>query len=270
MKQFSLQHPSQREWLYEKIIHLAMKREGLLGLRYDFIYLTINKENMGLYAIEEHFEKRLVENNRRINGPILKFNIPLVSFDVSKSKSTNNNPVLLEQYRKAKGLLYALLARELTVEQVFDLKKLAKFAALIDLFAAYHGAHWSSSRMYYNPITSRLEIFSYDNMTTGYFQYLIGAGRSYFQNEGSIGEELYNVLFNDQAFFKEYVKALEHVTKKSYLDKMLSDLEYVIDRDTKLLRSEWVNFGFTKHWFFEHMHAKSSVDFLYENQKKID
>ena len=65
MKQFSIQHPSQRNWLYEKIIHLAMKREGLLGLRYDFIYVTINGKNMGLYALEEHFEKRLVENNRR-------------------------------------------------------------------------------------------------------------------------------------------------------------------------------------------------------------
>ena len=270
MKQFSVQHPSQRTFLYEKFIHLAMKREGLLGLRYDFIYLTINGKNMGLYALEEHFEKRLVENNRRINGPILKFASSLTKYDAAKSESVKKKPALFQQYEKAKGILAALIVGELTVEQVFDLKKLAKFAALIDLLAAYHGAHSSSSRMYYNPVTSRLEIFSYDNLSIGYFQSLIGAGRSYFQKAKLPQYGFYNILFNDPAFFKEYIKALEQVTKKTYLDKMLSDLKNVIDRDEKLLQSEWYNFGFTKHWMFdkEHYHP-SSVDFFYQNQKEI-
>jgi hypothetical protein len=103
MKQFSLQHPSQRVWLYEKIIHLAMKREGLLGLRYDFIYLTINGKNMGLYALEEHFEKRLVENNERINGPILKFaSSHLTKFDVAKSESVKKKTCFVSAISKSK------------------------------------------------------------------------------------------------------------------------------------------------------------------------
>ncbi|MEC8956824.1 MAG: CotH kinase family protein [Nitrospinota bacterium] len=271
MKQFSLQHPSQRAWLYEKIIHLAMKREGLLGLRYDFIYLTINGKNMGIYAIEEHFEKRLVENNRRINGPILKFyRSYLTRFDAAKTESVKKNPILYQQYQKAKGILAALIVGELTVEEVFDLKKLAKFAALIDLFGAHHGAHWSSSRMYYNPVTSRLEIFCYDNNIIGYFEPLIGAGRSYFQEQGPNTLPFFDILFNDPVFFKEYVNALKQVAKQSYLKKMLSDFKNVIDRDEKVLQSEWVSFGFTKQWMFDTSRVHpSSVSFLYQTQKKI-
>lgn len=271
MKQFSIQHPSQRNWLYEKIVHLAMKREGLLGLRYDFIYVTINGKDMGLYALEEHFEKRLVENNRRHNGPIVKLTTSILSkFDSAKSSSVKRDPVLHQQYKKATGLLVALANGDLTVSDVLDVKKLAKFSAIIDLLAAYHGAHWSSSRMYYNPITSRIEIFSYDNLSSGNIDWLIGAGRSYFRAEGSRGVPLFNLLFDDPKFFKAYVKALEQVSQKSYLDKMVADLKHVIDRDEKLLKSEWINFSFTKGWFFEASPpAMSSVDFLYLNQEKI-
>jgi len=272
MKQFSLQHPVQRHWLYEKIIHLAMKREGLLGLRYDFIYLSINGKDMGIYAIEEHFEKRLVENNRRINGPIVKISNGIyTSYDTAKSATVKKKPFLFRQSKKAKASIRALLAGELEVEQVFDTKKLAKFAALIDLFAASHGAHWSSSRMYYNPVTSRLEIFSYDNTTLGYFDNLIGAGRNYFQKKRALGGyPLFSRFFNDTEFFKEYVKALEQVTKKSYLDKMLAELKNTITRDEKFIQSEWINFGFSKQWFFDYKREHpSSIEMLYQNQKEI-
>jgi hypothetical protein len=271
MKQFSIQHPSQRNWLYEKIVHLAMKREGLLGLRYDFIYVTINGKDMGLYALEEHFEKRLVENNRRHNGPIVKLTGSRLSkFDSAKSNMVQRDPVLHQQYKKATSLLVALANGDLTVSDVFDVEKLAKFSAIIDLFAAYHGAHWSSSRMYYNPVTSRIEIFSYDNLTLGYFDWLIGAGRSYFQAEGKNNTPFFNFLFNDPKFYKAYVKALEQVSQKSYLEKMLADLKNEIDRNEKLLKSEWVNFSFTKGWFFDPSPPGiSSIDFLYRNQEKI-
>ena len=209
------------------------------------------------------------------NGPIVKFsnvrfqNI-LNKFDSSKSNMVRRDSVLHQQYKKATSLLVGLGNGDLTVGDVFDIENLAKFSAIVDLFAAYHSAHWSSSRMYYNPITSRIEIFNYDNLTLGSFDWLIGAGRSYFRAEGSTNVALYNLLFDDPNFFKAYVKALEQVSQKSYLDKMLADLKNVIARDEKLLKSEWVNFSFTKGWFFEPSPpALSSVDFLYRNQEKI-
>jgi len=42
MKQFSIHHPNTRNYVYEWIFHQALKREGVLSLRYDFIEVTLN------------------------------------------------------------------------------------------------------------------------------------------------------------------------------------------------------------------------------------
>ncbi|NJM95793.1 MAG: hypothetical protein HC792_06715 [Acaryochloridaceae cyanobacterium CSU_5_19] len=36
-------------------------REGLPALRYEFVNVIQNGKDMGIYALEEHFEKRLIE-----------------------------------------------------------------------------------------------------------------------------------------------------------------------------------------------------------------
>jgi len=81
MKQFSLQHPKIRNYVYEWIWHKAIKREGIIALRYDFVNLIVNGKNKGIYALEEHFEKRLIENNQFREGPIVKFNENLLWLD---------------------------------------------------------------------------------------------------------------------------------------------------------------------------------------------
>ena len=73
MKQFSLQHPRVRNYIHEWLFHRLLDREGLIGLRYRFVHLSLNGKDLGIYAMEEHFEKRLIENRRRREGPILKF-----------------------------------------------------------------------------------------------------------------------------------------------------------------------------------------------------
>ena len=47
----------------------ALRREGLIALRYRFHELFVNGESFGIYAFEEHFGKRLIENNGRREGP---------------------------------------------------------------------------------------------------------------------------------------------------------------------------------------------------------
>ncbi len=74
MKTFSIQGPRTRNYLDEFVYHKALKKEGVMFLRYDFIEVIINGKNKGIYAIEEHFEKQLIENNERREGIILKFN----------------------------------------------------------------------------------------------------------------------------------------------------------------------------------------------------
>jgi len=70
---FSLHAPRHRNHLMEWLLHAALRREGLIALRYRFHELFVNGESFGIYAFEEHFGKRLIENNGRREGPIVKF-----------------------------------------------------------------------------------------------------------------------------------------------------------------------------------------------------
>ena len=73
MKTFNLQHPKTRSYINEFIFHKILAEFGFVTLRYDFIRLEVNGEDFGIYAMEEHFEKKLLENNKREEGIIVRF-----------------------------------------------------------------------------------------------------------------------------------------------------------------------------------------------------
>ena len=64
LKKFSLQHPSRRGYLKEWFFHTTLKRENLFNLRYFFVKIILNGEDLGIYALEEHFDQILIENNK--------------------------------------------------------------------------------------------------------------------------------------------------------------------------------------------------------------
>ena len=72
MKKFNLQRPFTRGHLNEWVFHHLLKYNDLIHLRYKFVYFIVNNVNYGVYALEEHFDKRLVENNNLREGPIFK------------------------------------------------------------------------------------------------------------------------------------------------------------------------------------------------------
>ena len=72
MKRFALQHPKTRGFLNEWVFHQFLKYNGLIFLRYDFVNLSINGDSLPIYAVEENFEKRLIENNLKKDGIIFR------------------------------------------------------------------------------------------------------------------------------------------------------------------------------------------------------
>src|SRR5690606_21660102 len=58
------------EWLMLE----AARREGLLAPRATFVNVTLNGANRGVYYLEEHFAKELLESQGRREGPIVRFN----------------------------------------------------------------------------------------------------------------------------------------------------------------------------------------------------
>ena len=73
LRRFTIQPPKTlnyiNEWLYMK----ALKKEGLIFHRTEFVDLIINGNKYGLYTLQERSIKELVENNKRREGPVVVF-----------------------------------------------------------------------------------------------------------------------------------------------------------------------------------------------------
>jgi CotH protein len=71
MREFSIQAPETRGYLWEWLVHEAARREHVLVPRSTFLNVVQNGHAMGVYFLEEHFEKELLESQGRREGPIV-------------------------------------------------------------------------------------------------------------------------------------------------------------------------------------------------------
>ncbi len=267
LQRFSLQHPATRNYLDEWIFHRALLREGVLGLRYEFVDLTLNGKHLGIYALEEHFEKQLVEQKRRRDGPLLRFDEELMwreihdqvmpiegwitssgygayeasSVDGFKTSETLADPDARKSYLHAVQMLESFRRGELRTSEVFDAKLLARFFALTDLMGAEHGSRWHNMRFYFNPVTLRLEPIGFDAESTR-----LGApsgteelvrdlnGRTVVEARPFRAK-----LFADRDFFALYMAELERVAEPSYLDDLLRDLAPDLEEALRIVQREF-------------------------------
>jgi hypothetical protein len=267
LKRFSLQHPATRNYLGEWIYHRALLREDVLGLRYEFVDLTLNGNHLGVYSLEEHFEKQLVEQKRRRDGPILRFDEELMwqelhqlvrpfggraatsgygayeasSIDGFKTDQTLADPGARKLYLHAVKLLEGFRRGELSTSEVFDTKRLATYFALTDLLGAEHGARWHNLRFYFNPITLRLEPIGFDAEITE-LSFLSG-GQPVIRDDAGrliVDERPFKTaLFADRDFYALYIKELERVAEPGYLDALLQSLEPDLEDALHIVQREF-------------------------------
>ena len=253
MKRFSLNKPIHRNYIYEWLYHAALRHEGLIALRYRFVSLAVNGLPQGVYAIEEHFDKRLVENNRRREGPLLKYGednfsngrfiqdmdlwaqMPVIPYERTKWRKLNPNMVA-----HTAGLLDRFRSGVLPLSEVFDVELLARFFAVCDILETFHGSVPKSVRFYYNPITARLEPVGFDGHFNDKQYPVLTAELSDFRNEKGFWNygPWYRAIFerdigDNLAFWNAYVANLERLSDPGWLDsffkKIGADLENNLD-----------------------------------------
>jgi hypothetical protein len=282
MKQFSIHHPKARKYIYEWIYHEALRREEILALRYMFIHVVLNRRDLGIYALEEHFEKRLIEHGKRREGPIVRFNegpaweemvqqpFPqakangvgsylVTEIDTFHSQQWTATPEQREIHNRAISMLGAFRSGEKTASEVFDVERLALFFAISDLMGAQHGTEWKNIRFYFNPITARLEPIGFDGNG-----WLPSEGLCFMlkdrHGDGSWRDltagDLYQQLFKDQAFFERYLQKLNYVSQAEYLDKLLAELDDQLQQNLDIIRMEDPLYEY-------------SPEVLYDNQRYI-
>ncbi|MDA1354394.1 MAG: CotH kinase family protein [bacterium] len=253
MKVFSLQHPNTREYFNEWIYHKILAEFGILNLQYKFITLSVNGKNLGVFALEEHFEKRFLERQGQKEGPILKLNedtiwdrnaklgpgipyaIPIESInethvDVFKQGKTLTNASLKKQYLRASGLLDQFLRKSLPTSTVFNIEKTASFMAISDLLGAAHSTAWHNMRFYYNPITSKLEPIGFD-ANAGKATLILSAAKNELP------------FWDDETFIKTYVGHLEKMSAPNYVEKLLRALEPGSTKELAMLHKSYPHVG---------------------------
>jgi len=240
MSRFSLQDPITRnntsEWLFQQ----SLKREDLMGVRYEFVNLFINGKPMGIYAIEEHFSKELIESNSRREGVIVNFNDSLLwkKFPVNlrsnidwnsiyrsapakvrNNKRVQKNKVLNRQKFTAINLLRSLQESSLTASKIFDSEKLGKFLAITRLWSAERGLLYGDINFYFNPVTCLLEPIGFDGNPS---QETV-APYCYF-TWGDVKENWVNYSLSDPKIASSYVSWLFKFTDKEYVSLLASNL----------------------------------------------
>lgn len=237
MRKFSVQHPKSRNYIWEWLFNKVVKDNDLIGLRYDFLNVDLKLTDidstipMGIMALEESFDKILIENNQRREGLILGFEESMMWDERKKVKDMYLDypkdvnmpkpvelpikvynegkvlisPVLSKQFEIAKSLLVGLRDGKLSLSEAFDVDRLTLYIALSNLFGGHHGLHVENVRIYYNPVTNKLEPISFDSNSG----FKVGSLRGY------------PVGIQDENFKAKLVAAYEKVSSQEFIDGFL-------------------------------------------------
>ncbi len=291
MKSFSIQNPWTRNYVNEFIYHSTLKREGLISLRYEYVAVVVNGKEKGIYTLEESFDKELIENNNRREGPIIRFseekiwedllqNKPLFkdtksfyeyvgdkflelyytnNIDAFKTTSIIEDSTKSAQFEIARSLLESWRLGKLKTHEVFDTEQLARYFAVATLLGAQHGSQATKIRFYYNPITSRLEPIGYNGYCISNYGVIEEFTPKCFYFSGQYKtdydcyglEGYYDSLFNDGVFFEKYIQELERVSEKSYLDSLLKDLDDEIKKNVNMIHKDTPHYHYSDEFFHD-------------------
>ncbi len=291
LKTFSLQNPSTRGYLFEWVLHEFFKYEDILTTRYDFVNMKLNHKDLGLYVYEEHFLKQLPEFSKKKEGPIIRFvesgfwEAQLQQFNLDadldgelvvgspdikpfSEGKTFKTPVLAEQYKIAQKLLYQYQYGLKPAEEIFDIDLLAKYYAIMDITAGYHGIAWHNQRYYYNPVTGKLEPVGFDGFTEIGLDHtpekpFLGIDLSAIKGN----KELHRKLFRDNGFLRKYHQYLEKFAEETYLKGFTKSIATPLYARLKVVQQEKPDYTFSIDYMYKR--ASNILNALYPNSASL-
>lgn len=274
MNRFSLQAPGTRNYAYEWVYHQLLKEEGIIHLQYDFIRLKLNDKDLGIYALEEHFGQHVLENNKREDGAILRWNPNLywdwridelqgnylnqqyASYAASFSEpfdgaTVEDDSALIQTYLKGSALLESFRRGEKTTSEVFDVALMAKFHAIIDLVGGHHSLDWSDVKFYYNGQTGLVEPVGYESFSVRSTEMV--AGQRVPDNFDLVKLDYHDRLFSDPVFFEAYIKELNRICEASYFRKFIDKIRPELNVKLGILGIEFPFEKFSFDPYFENI-----------------
>lgn len=260
MYRFSLQNPGTRNYAYEWLYHQLLAQEGIIHLKYDFIHLQLNEKDLGIYAIEEHFGQHIPRDNNRPPGAILRWNPTLywegrinqlenihtdfgyTDFSTTFAEAYDKGVVkddkdLIETYQKGATLLEEFRRGTKKTSDVFDMEKMAKFHAIIDLVGGYHSLDWSDVKFYYNSDSELIEPVGYESFSVRETHKI--AGQRTPEDYYSLGFNYHDLLFSDPAFFAIYIKNLQRICSAAYVNEFENKIRPALNKKLGVIAREY-------------------------------
>jgi hypothetical protein len=265
-RQFSIQTPETRNYLYEWAFHQNLIEENILTTRYHFVNVLLNGKLLGIYGIEEHFTGELIESQGRRQGVIIRFDeenlwdkwayffgngirfmgngwttttektADISSFQAGKIQL---DPVLSAEAETARSLLQSFESGALPASQVFDVRLMGRFFAISDLWAACHGTNWHNLRFYYNPITTRLEPVVFDAIP--FEECKMDSTKNFIFDAG-------NSIFTDDDIKRAYAEELYRITRPGYIENLKQKYDSQAQSYTQALKVEYDHGGLDVNW----------------------
>ena len=278
MKVFSVHNSKSRDHLSEWVFHKMLEDEDVLTTKYDYVEVALNGESLGIYAYEEHFLKQLLQWQNRPEGPILKISedahweyagrkfgsnvayyesAQIEPFDKDAMKKSN---AYAAEFEKGQELLYGFMHGDLTVLDVFDVGKLAKYLAIQDVCNAWHSFNYTNLRFYFNSITGKLEPVGFDGFTPdGLFYnkalYITGSQVNSRTNERitphKFVQKFHKKIFTNLDFAALYDRNLERLSSPKYIDAFKQKHEAALQDRIAFLRQGYKNYKFSWDTFFD-------------------
>jgi len=293
MRSFSVQTPASRYFLHEYLAHELFMDQGILTTRYSFTPLYLNTKNLGVYAIEEHFAKQLIEFNLRREGPIVRFDedpfwrvnalgvgvdkLPyprMPVFESSRITPFETGKVLADttmykQFLIAQSLMNQFRNREGSIDDLFDLDKLAKYLALLDLINGKHGFIWHNMRFYYNPVLCKLEPINFDNFTEEYEESDAALSALGFDKNIASSEHRNAIrsFFGSEKLMDLYLNYLKEYTEQAFVQEFLDEKSGELDEYADLIHEEFPRYEL--HENFLHGNALDLKPQIRELKDKI-
>ena len=237
LEEFSVQKPITRNYTYEYLFHELLGYVGLIKIKYFFINLFINDQDLGVYAVEESFSKELIERQKFRNGPIFGISEELGEYYPNIRYELYSENYWIGQYPEMTSKLFSILNDikngDKHVNNHFDLDKWARYFAIIDLTGAYHGSLVKSVKGYYNPTTALFEPIGYDlHKGAGDFNDFILLDFLQEDKPNCIylcdHKDWYFKFFLDEnnnlnySFLNLYIKYLKKFSEKGFLEKFMN------------------------------------------------
>lgn len=259
MKRFGMLLPDTRGYVTDWIGMELMKERGMMGLRVDFVNVTINGKPKGIFYMEERFDKYLVESNSLREGIIFKLAEDVSAYQESKLMANSSTR---EQLLMIKRMWQDVLAGDMELGKFLDLRKVAQAFAITDLINNRHALYRFNLRFYFNPVTGLAEPIlrewgsMHKNDPAEWCLILQQPKHPELQRAKLDRDKVLKMIYEDMEFKRLYMQEAQIISQPQFLDKVLTENGNKLN---KLMSKVYVDWPF----------YKLPTHFLYENQRFI-